>query len=432
MATMFTKRLEHLTKNVFVAGRAPDITYNPRNDRQLEAEVRSYLDQSGKALSVSGPTKSGKTVLIARLLPRDSAIWMYGSDLTSAEAFWEKIVDWLGLYDALEITDQTAGQVGGTVSGSLGVPSVASVGISAAAQDTRMSAVKRSRKRAMADVAREGLETVAVPIVIDDFHYVPTEVRRDIARAIKSIIPITHVVMIAVPHEAFEAVRREPDMTGRVWNLQIEHWTLDELLHIARSGAEALNLTGADDWGGVLARASYGAPFLMQQLCCDLAVSNSVLKTEHKPRTLDVPNGEWTEFFRRIARRSPPDVFAKLLEGPKVRGQERMVRIFDDGVSVDIYGAVLRAIAITGPKTTMKYQELMKILESRLRIGTIPQPQQVTNTLWHMSSIAEEAREMGDPALSYKNDQLHVLDPFLAFYLRWADWIGKEVTSAGG
>jgi len=75
-----------LTKNVFVAGRSPGVTYNPRNDRQLEAEVNSYLSQGpGKALSISGPTKSGKTVLVERLLPEYEAIWMQGSDLGSVE-----------------------------------------------------------------------------------------------------------------------------------------------------------------------------------------------------------------------------------------------------------------------------------------------------------------------------------------------------------
>jgi len=77
-----------LTKNVFVAGSAPRITYNPRDDRHLEREVTLYLDQGpGRALSVSGPTKSGKTVLVERLLPRDEAIWMEGPDLVSVEVF---------------------------------------------------------------------------------------------------------------------------------------------------------------------------------------------------------------------------------------------------------------------------------------------------------------------------------------------------------
>src|SRR5271166_3847213 len=80
----------HLRKNVFVAGSTPRITYNPRGERHLEPEVGAYLDQGfGRALSVSSPTKSGKTVLVERALPRDEAIWVEGPDLTSVDVFWD-------------------------------------------------------------------------------------------------------------------------------------------------------------------------------------------------------------------------------------------------------------------------------------------------------------------------------------------------------
>src|ERR1700709_17826 len=112
---------ELLTKNVFVAGGTPTITYNPRVERELESEVNSYLNQDGKALSISGPTKSGKTVLVERLLPRDGAIWIHGSDLSSAEALWSGIVDWLGLWDTVEVTVDTSSQQGGGVGAEINI-----------------------------------------------------------------------------------------------------------------------------------------------------------------------------------------------------------------------------------------------------------------------------------------------------------------------
>jgi hypothetical protein len=76
----------YLTKDVFVAGATPSITYNPRDDRHLEKEMSGYLEQGpGRALTVSGPTKSGKTVLVERSLPQDEAIWMEGPDLRSVD-----------------------------------------------------------------------------------------------------------------------------------------------------------------------------------------------------------------------------------------------------------------------------------------------------------------------------------------------------------
>jgi hypothetical protein len=408
----------HLTKNVFVAGGTPQITYNPRDARRQEIEVASFLDQHGKALSVSGPTKSGKTVLIERSLPRHSAIWIQGSDIGSAESFWEHIVDFLGLYDQVEVSTQNSSQVSGGISGKIGVP-LASVGGKAEGSETASSTVTVARRRSMASVAREGLQTLSVPIVIDDFHYISQEAQLDVARAVKSIIPTTHVVLIAVPHEAFEVVRREPDMNGRVWDLAIQHWSVDELCYIGRSGFSALNAVDNEEQiGHRLAAHSYGAPFLMQQLCYEIAIENGIQITQKRPAHLGEPRDGWDGFFQRIARRTVPGVFEKLLQGPKTRGQERIDRTFNDGVTTDIYGAVLRAIATTGPKTTLGYKEISRILDTQLATDK-PSAQQLAGTLNHMAIIANDARGSGDPAIAYKDGSLHILDPFLAFYLRW-------------
>jgi len=420
---MTEPRVVYLTRNVFVAGRPPDVTYNPRSDRQQETEVRAYIGQPGKALSVSGPTKSGKTVLIERILPPAEAIWMQGSDLTSADVFWARIIDWLGLYDALEVSTQVATQSGRRNAVTVGVPKVVSYTGEQTDGGGSTASIKKGRRRNPADVAREGLTTLPVPIVVDDFHYVPDDVKRDIARAIKSVLPITHVIMIAVPHEAFEAVRREPDMTGRVWNLEIERWSVEELKYIARKGFEVLDIDDPDERVGArLAEYSYGAPFLMQQLCYDLATANGVLETGPRAVSLDAPDGDWEAFLQRIAKRSVPDVFQKLLKGPNPRGQQRIERVLSGGVRTDIYGAVLHAIALTGPKTTIRQQEIVQILESEL-VDAAPKGQNVSSALGHMAHIAEESRGTGDAALAFKDEVVHLLDPFLAFFLRWGTWL---------
>jgi hypothetical protein len=408
-----------LTRNVFVAGGTPVVTYNPRDDRHLETEVRSYLDQGGKALSVSGPTKSGKTVLIERLLPRDIAVWMHGSDLTSVEAFWHRIIDWLGLYDQVGVSTQTSVQGSAQVSGTVGVP-IARISGSLGTAGTTGDSITWSRQRQLADVAREGLTTLPVPIVIDDFHYVPDEVKRDVARAVKSLIPITHVVMIAVPHEAFDAIQQEPDMGGRVWQLRIESWTEEELRYISRIGFDALNINDRNERiGRQLSAVSYGAPFLMQQLCYDVAVAGAI--RERQAELLELtPPPDWNTFFHRIANRSVPPVFEKLITGPRTRGQERIDRTLKDGRVTDIYGAVLIAAAKTGPKTRIRYQEITRILDADLVEPA--RGQQVASSLAHMAVIAGEARGTGDAAVAYKDDEFFILDPFLAFYLRFGDW----------
>jgi hypothetical protein len=67
-----------LTGDVFTPGRMPDVTYNPRSEHDVEGALRRFLDNRGAALTLSGPTKSGKTVVVERVLPRDEALWIPG------------------------------------------------------------------------------------------------------------------------------------------------------------------------------------------------------------------------------------------------------------------------------------------------------------------------------------------------------------------
>jgi len=64
--------------DVFVPGGLPTYTYNPRESRQLERSIQESTTNF-KLLVVTGPTKSGKTVLVQKLIVRAlKAPIMYG------------------------------------------------------------------------------------------------------------------------------------------------------------------------------------------------------------------------------------------------------------------------------------------------------------------------------------------------------------------
>jgi len=216
--------------------------------------------------------------------------------------------------------------------------------------------------------------------------------------------------------------RAEPDMDARVWQLRITHWSDDELVYIGRQGFHALGVEDANEAvARKLASASYGAPFLMQQLCYDYATSIlGVYETQAPPVTATAPD-DWDAFFQRVANRSVPGVFDGLLRGPNPRGQQRIDRVLADGRVTDIYGAVLYAVAQSGPKPSLRPQELVRILERDL-VENVPTRQQIAASLGHIRDIAHAARGSGDAALDYKKDELHMLDPFLSFYLRHGSW----------
>jgi hypothetical protein len=415
-----TERETYLTKDVFIAGAAPKVTYNPRDERHLEQEMTLYLDQGpGRMFSVTGPTKSGKTVLVERLLPRDEAIWVEGQDLESVDVLWDRVIDWLGLYDLVEVSRQEAEGTGKQLGMNVGPRQIASIEASKKDDSTTTRGVKKTRKQAIATVARDSLEAVGTPIVIDDFHHVADDAKQGIARAIKSVIPYSKVVMIAIPPEAFDVVRSEPDMGFRVGQLAIAAWSGDELGFIAERGFEALAIEDPDDVGATLAANSYGAPFLMQELCFQYVTTElRLIQTADQPLVASPPEG-WGAFFAAIANRYPPAIFSTLLRGPKERGQKRTKRMLNTGEQTDIYGALLHAIA-KARKATVPYTELAAIINRDFQEPIAGQ--QIGASLGHMSTLADQHRGTGDAAIVYKNDDLYVLDPFLLFYLRHGTW----------
>lgn len=407
---------------VFTPGRMPDVTYNPRTDHDVEGAIRRYLENQGAALTVSGPTKSGKTVVVERVLPRDEALWVPGGDLASVDDLWQRVIEFLDLYDQVAWTSGSSDGETAGVSATIGAPGIASVSGNLGSTGSTSSQITRGAQRPAAVVAREALSSWKVPLVIDDFHYVPDELKVHLVRAIKGLITDTPVVMIAVPHDAFRVVREETDMLGRLWQQQITPWSIDELIYIARSGLAALNLVDSDDrLAREFASNSLGAPFLMQQLCLDYCLSNEIRETVGTQRAVSLPS-DLEAFYRDIATRYVPGVFDQLRRGPRTKGQPRLPRKLKNGSSTDIYGAVLYGIARSGAVREIATQRLARTIGEHFEAQGTPSTQNVAFALGQMKTIAEQNKGNSDPALAYVDDTLFISDPFLSFYLRFGKW----------
>ncbi len=96
--------------DVFVPGGFPGHTYNPRLGLELENGVRQVLDNLCKLVTVTGHTKSGKTVLVHQVLPRDEAVWIDGGVIGEEEDFWTTIIGQLELFQTSETGQSKGGQ----------------------------------------------------------------------------------------------------------------------------------------------------------------------------------------------------------------------------------------------------------------------------------------------------------------------------------
>jgi len=416
----------YLTSKVFVAGGQPSFTYVGREfvgaHQTLEDHVQNYLDTGYKALTVTGPSKSGKTVLCRRVIPKDKGLWIQGGEIRTEEDFWTQVASSLNINISETHTQTDSHTVGGSfeISGQGKLPLVfeaggkASSNVAGANQTSKTIVTARNLRNS----ALKALEASNIPLVVDDFHYISREVQKDIVRALKSpIFDGLRVVLIAVPHRAFDAVRSEREMTGRVDQLSINLWSRAELSAIVDQGSPLLNVKFPSEIVNDFLDQSQGSPHLMQEFCSKICIQNKIRETTDIEAILSVKDR--LSFFKEIAASTSKPAFDLLARGPRQRS-DRKTRRFKDGTSGDIYLAVLHALSDCGARSKMTYEDIRSSLRNILA-EEMPQSHEIGRVLVNMSKIARDKIE-GEAVLEWDEEEtvLHIADPFFSFYLKWA------------
>ncbi len=396
-------------KDVFIPGGLPEITYVSRDHLNIESQVSEWAEGAHTSLlSLSGPTKSGKTVLLKRIF--QDAIWLSGGAIESAEEFWESICEELEIFTDYSLTASRSGRKSSGVEVGLS-GGIANLNASHSDIAGDQRSVERGRTRSSKVAARSALLEKKPVVIIDDFHYIPSEEQTKIVRGLKDLVfQGAPIILVAVPHRAYDAVRVEKEMTGRVQGVDLEQWSKDDLERIAILGFPELQLEVSEDVMKRLADESFGSPHLMQTHC--LALANM-----DKDPISELCKSDWDDFFRERSSAASKNALELLKKGPP--RSNRNVRKLKSGEETDIYGAVLAAISNTGPRTELSYEQLRTSLVYILVES--PQRHEVTNILDQMTKIARENID-GEPVLEYDKEYatLYIADPFFAYYLRWA------------
>lgn len=444
---------------VFVPGKLPDYTYNPRADLNLESSLADYVEEAGSILTVAGPTKTGKSVLLRRVV--ENPVWVDGQGIESVEELWRRIGDSLGIYTGVEVGASSGSSGGGSLSATGGFSPILSANTTVEYQAAEGLDRRMTVMRPIGVVVREALQSTLRSLVIDDFHFIDRPVQREIVRALKPfVLEGVPILLVSISHRVQDVVTAEPDMTGRVYSLQVKFWSDEELAVIANKGFQSLNVEDSD--GSItrrLAENSYGSPHLMQKFCREICKLNNIRVKQNQKPQLQAPS-DWEEFFKRQVEGASADWFQRLLRGPQERGSKRTQWPVGRAQTLDGYGVTLRAIANTGPKLNLTKDEIKAAVDKEV-VGGGPAAHQTTRVLQHMSKIAatrvnaptptedeldaiEEPDAVPDvqPVLEYMengpNSVLHIADPFFAFYLRWggdqhlqsAEVPGHEVVDA--
>tara|TARA_R110000772_G_scaffold246863_1_gene360590 strand:+ start:607 stop:1905 length:1299 start_codon:yes stop_codon:yes gene_type:complete len=421
--------------DVFVPSGTPTHTYIQRVGERNEQKLSDGLDIPNMVISVSGPSKTGKTALIDTCITPERIIPLSGQSLRSASELWQSVMRWIGGPDEVEkIKSRTLGaEISGTTTAEAGVI-LAKAKIEGSLRGSVGTETATSEKFGVVffeAVVRE-LKDGDFVVFLDDFHYISIEAQIDIAKSIKAISERgVRVCIASVPHKSDDMVRANDELTGRTVSIVFGYWSVEELMLIADAGFRALGVDVSPSTKQRLAIEALGSPQLMQTLCLNLCLEMGIReKQELVSRTTVSDNTFATALERTTLTTDYLRTVEKLHTGAKERGTQRKEFNFSDGSKGDVYRAVLLAIVANPPRLSFDYDEIMARIKL-ICIDDAPSGSSAQLALTQMGGIAKDVGAVA-PVLEWDDDKLEVINPYFMFYLRSSNKLGDIYTKKKG
>lgn len=415
--------------DVFTPNDQPTVTYVIRGGRSLEQDLKDHFDTRNIVVSISGPSKTGKTVLLRNVLDMDYVILLSGAAIKTADNFYEQVFNWIEIPIEEMETKVSGGEFGGQagLSGEVGVPLLAkgkAEGTIAAKKTWGKSRDSRVPQNPFQRVIKE-ISGSEFTIFVDDFHYIPAETQVELAKIIKGLAEnAVRIVTASVPHRAEDVVRANPELRGRLAGVDITEWDGDDLTKIGEQGFEALNLEVDASIISNLAVHAHGSPQLMQMLCLNLCRTIGVREKQDSKAKIEVSNQDFNDTLEITSTFANSAKITQMLHsGPKVKGQPRMQYEFTDGTRGDVYRGILLAITQDPVQKEFTYDEIYNRVRS-ICTKDYPTGQSISQSLTYMNNIVEKNFERNS-YFEWDEERLYIVDPYLAFYLRCSNKINE-------
>jgi hypothetical protein len=411
---------------VFVPSDFPTLTYVEREDEKLERRVRDAIDTPRSPISISGPSKTGKTALIRKIVGDDNLIHIFGTQIETPSDLRDAILNWMAVPSSVATLTGSTESISPNVSANarLGLPGIGSVSIgggvtTSTAANSNITATQQSR--GMAGVSREIANSDFI-VFLDDFHYIPRDLQEAIGRQIKAGSEAGIRFCIAsVPHRSDDVVRSNHELRGRTINIDTSFWSFDDLVKIATLGFTALNVQIETGVLHRFAQESCTSPQIMQGMCLQLCFNLRLRESREFLTSVDVVDVDVKEALEQTSSRADYTSLLKQMHaGPRIRGTERKEFSFFDGTRGDAYRACLLALSADPPVVEFNYADLQARILA-VCVDEKPVGSSITESLKQIAGFAEQMHPTQrivewDPEAA--SGTFAIIDPYFLFFLR--------------
>lgn len=408
---------------VFTPTTQPTITYISDHLINKKLNINRAIEMGGSVITLSGPSKSGKTVFVETVVGKDNLIQVTGASIDNADVLWKRIFDKVGTpISATQSTTHTDELSAGGIL-EVSIPLVAKgAGKFDGKNITSRSITSNANPDFLNLIIREFANTGFI-IFIDDFHYIPKLIQNEIATLIKEAVRNGVLFVCAsVPYHADDVILANSDLRGRMVKLDFDYWNSSALQRIAQKGFEALNVSVPEAAIEAFANEAAGSPQLMQALCLNLCYEFDIEETYLEKVSVSCDQNCINKICVMTSLMNDyTSVINGMKDGPKTRGERRKSYPLSDGASLDVYPLVLRALSENPPELTIRYPNLLGRIQRLCKNGEGPSGSSVTGACAHMAEIANATS--GSTILEWDGDSdvFDIRDPYLLFALRWSE-----------
>ncbi len=376
-------------------------------------------------ISISGPSKSGKTVFVEQCIGKENLIHVTGAGVSKPEELWLKVFDITGtpIPQSTSTTSGSGGKVGGSgqIEGNVIFAKCKAEVTAESSRSSSESVLSTFAIDCLQILIREIANTNFI-IFIDDFHYIPKDIQAEIAKQIKEAIRQgVKFICASVPYHADDVIRGNPDLRGRVFSIDFEYWGNDILKKIAFKGFPELNICYKHAAIDRLSDEAAGSPQLMQYLCLNACYELGI--REKSAQIVQLENN--TALIERICRRTVLStnygtIVEKMKEGPKTRGSDRLIYRTKFGWSGDVYRLLVKALSLDPPMLTFRYAPLNERITGMCQEAS-PSGSSITGACEHSARIVNDVALERVVEWDGEHDVFDIRDPYFLFFLRWSE-----------
>lgn len=433
------------SSEVFKPDDLPKHTYVeriPENKPKREVFLKSQLKRSGAIISVSGPSKTGKSKLIEHVAGMEDyqLIKVFGNNVAAADDVWNGALDALSEPHEVESSESTSNESGviARIKGRTGLLDGEVEG-EVRKQESEGETELHARRGLIQLVESVDLESTV--LVIEDFHNIDESVQNEIGPALKEASERgLKTCVLVIAHKSDVIVDSVDDLTDRVQSITFDYWDQKDLREIGKKGfGDALNLDVPEGLINKLAEEAVRSPYLMQQLCYNACPIIGITERQSSLTSVDVSNDDIEMILRQTAsslENNYRKIF-KIMDGQTFTGGSRRNKIeFVDGVENDIYRAMIRAIAAEPIQTSFDQEDLISRINEQVETITRVSDGEQINQVNPGSIISAYKRV--DEKISETKPNSEILDwdedekeltvgkTGLILYLRWCDRLNVD------